>query len=215
MFGLFIISIIFMYWFMVYKDPNIMADLFERIKFKTGDIIVFHAYDNINPMFIGSYWGHIGVVFVDPDDPYKPMLFEAAMTDNMPHCPSYNKTGIMITNLKDRLEKYKGLVAFKELNVPIIDGLIRGFKEFIIYARSHMYYEKHVFQNGVAKKMGCVFNHGTNCGELVFLSLVKLGLLPMSKLKDCIAHHLRYVASLTTLQNNSYHETIRLNFNPF
>ena len=49
-------------------------------KFKTGDIILFHALDNINPIFIGTYFGHIGIVYIHNGEPY---LFEAAATKNM------------------------------------------------------------------------------------------------------------------------------------
>ena len=47
------------------------------------------------------------------------------------------------------------------------------------------------------------------------LSLIKLGLLPENVLDEKIAHHLLYVANLTTVQNNHYLKPIEITFNPF
>ena len=189
---------------------------FNSIKYKTGDIILFHAYNNINPVFIGSFWGHIGIVFVDPDVANaKPLIFEAARTSQMKNCSDTNRHGIMITDLETRLKKYPGLLACKILNRPVNPGLVRGFVDFMIYAKKNMHYNENIFHNVVKKKSGHGFNHGTNCGEIVVLSLVKLGLLPENILKSNTSHHLLYAARLKTLQNNYYHRPVELTFDPF
>jgi hypothetical protein len=186
------------------------------LQFKTGDIILFHAYDNLNPLIIGSFWGHIGIVYKDNDDPNSDtLLFEAASTTNIKECANYNKHGIMISKLKNRIEKYPGLTALKSLNKPVNDGIIRGFMEFIKYAKQNMYYNDKVIHNALTKKMGGSFNIATNCGELVILSLIKLALLPQNILKKNIGHHLLYVAKLKQLQNNHYLNPIEITFDPF
>lgn len=200
---------------MLANPPNLITKQFDTMTFKTGDMILFHAYDNINPVFIGSYWGHVGIVYKDPDTLNPPLLFEAANTTDMKNCPDYNKHGIMITDLKKRLEKYPGKLACKILNRPINKGIIRGMFEFIAYARKYMYYNKNIFYNSIKKKKGEKINNATNCGELVALSLIKLGLLPEKILGEKISHHLLYVANLTELQNNYYFTPIELTFNPF
>lgn len=210
-----LIICIFWLWYMLANHPKLLCKPFNEIRFKTGDIILFHAYDNINPVFIGSYWGHIGIVYKNPDTDDQPMLFEAARTSQMKNCPDYNKKGIMITDLKTRLEKYPGLVACKFLNRPVHDDIVRGMIEFIQYAKYNMYYNDDVIYNGIKKKKGEKLNNATNCGEIVVLSLIKLALLPEKVLGEKIAHHLLYAVNLTELQNNYYLQPIEITFNPF
>ena len=88
----------------------------NNINFKTGDMILFHAFDNINPIVIGSYYGHVALVYVDPDDPTKtPYTFEAAAVRNMHLNNTQNKKGIFFEKLHSRIEKYKGFAFYKEL----------------------------------------------------------------------------------------------------
>jgi hypothetical protein len=203
-------------WYMLANPPDLEHVIFNETLFKTGDLILFHAYDNINPVFIGSYWGHVGVVYIDPDDPNCiPYLFEALNINEIRCCPDYNINGIAFTNLKTRLEKYPGLVAHKPLNVSLQRGIAQGFKEFIQYAKTNMYYNDDIFFNGLKKTQGEPFHDGTNCGEIAILSLIKLGLLSIQILDKKITHHLLYVTCLETLQNNSYSTTKILDFNKF
>jgi len=212
-----IIIILIMYWswYMVLNSPILPCVKIEDMVFKTGDIILFHAYNNMNSMFIGSYWGHIGIVYVDPKTPDTPYIFEAARTSKMKNCPDYNKHGIMITKIKTRIKKYPGLIACKSLNSPVDKNNNIGFKEFIIYAKNHMYYNENIFMSGIQKKMGAAFTNGTNCGELVFMSLIKLGLLPESMFTEKILHHLFYTANLTNVENNFYHDPVEITISPF
>jgi hypothetical protein len=210
-----VIIMIYWSWEMLANPPKIKYVPFENTSVKTGDIILFHAYDNVNPVFIGSYWGHIGIVYKDPDNNTKPLLFEALKTSGMKQCPEYNKRGIAITDLKTRLERYPGLIAHKRLNRPVNPHIIRGFKEFMKYAKANMYYNEKIFHNAIEKKMGGKFTNSTNCGELVYLSLVKLGLLPEKALNKNLAHHLLYTSKITKLQNNYYDEPVCLTFNKF
>ena len=211
-----LILCIFWVWYMLLNHPNLPNIKLEDAQFKTGDMILFHAYDNINPIFIGSYWGHVGIVYVDPDIPNSnPVIFEAAKTSQMKNCPDYNKHGIMITDLKTRIEKFPGLIACKSLNLPLNPDLIRGFKELMIYAKNNMYYNESIFYNAICKKTGGYINNGTNCGEIVFISLIKLALLPENILDECILHHLRYVSNIEQLQNNFYNKPIEITISPF
>jgi hypothetical protein len=143
------------------------------------------------------------------------MLFEAARTSQMKNCPDSNKSGIIISDLKTRLEKYKGIVSLKSLNIPVQSEIIRGFTKFMTYAKSNMYYNESVISNAIGKKMGNRFTNATNCGEIALLSLVKLAILPQTILQKNIAHHLLYVAQLKQTQNNYYNKPIEITFNPF
>ena len=215
------VTIVFMivccwwYWYMTSNVPDMNRVMYENVDFKTGDMILFHAYDNINPVFIGTFWGHVGIVYKDPDANGRPVIFEAAKTSEMKRCPDYNKHGIMITDLQTRLEKYPGVIACKILNNPINNNVIRGFTDLMEYSKKNMEYYDDVFHNAIKKKLGDRINKYTNCGEMTLLSLIKLGLVPGNILDENMAHHLHYVTNIKQLQNNYYHDPIEITFNPF
>ncbi len=189
---------------------------YQDVKFKTGDMILFHAYDNINPIFIGTYWGHVGIVYVDPEDTSgRPVFFEAARINKGENCVEHNKTGIIVSDLQSRLEKYKGVVVYRPLNKHVAPDINRAFPEFMRFAKQNMFYNDAVISNGSKKLFGDPLNMGTNCGEMTFLCLIKLGLLPQSALKKNMAHHLRYVTRITELEDNHYDDRQRLIFNRF
>ena len=208
--------IVIWWWYMMVRKPDIKKNMFNNIKFKTGDIILFHSYKNLIPMYIGSYWSHIGIVYKDPDNnKSRPLLFEATRTSRMGYCSEYNKNGIIISDLQHRVERYPGMVSCKILNKPIRKSIIRGFNEFILYCKKNMVYNEKVFDNAFKKKIGGRFNHKTNCGELVLLSLVKLGILQQNILKKKIANHLIYVTYIKQVHDNYYHEPIELSIDRF
>ncbi len=182
------------------------ADIAPKVK--TGDMILFHALDNINPIFIGSYYGHVGTVYIDPDDPQQiPYIFEAFWPESMPF---YNGTqGVMLIPLAVRLNTYRGYCFYKELVNPLDPQVVREFKVFVDYAARNMQYNPQVFANAINKFIfGEALTHKTNCGELVFLSLIKLGLLPLAEFYNNRRHHLIYVSSLQNCVNNKYLEPV-------
>ena len=210
-----VVLFIFWFWYMIHSYPSLNSINLENITFKTGDIILFHAFNNTNAIFTGAYWGHIGIVYVYPEIPDMPFIFEANGMNDIPNYDESNKNGIIITDLYSRIEKYPGLIAYKALDKPIDPDIIRGFTELMIYAKENMYYNYNVFRNAIEKKIGGDFHHGTNCGELVYLSLIKLKLLPKEYFDSKLLHHLLYVTHVTDLQNNFYREPLIVNINPF
>ena len=78
-----------------------------------------------------------------------------------------------------------------------------------------MYYNEDVVYNAIQKKKGDKFNNGTNCGEIVTMSLIKLALLPESVANEKIAYHLLYVAQIEKLQNNFYNKPVEITICPF
>ncbi len=188
-----------------------------RHRFKTGDLILFHGLDNINPLFIGTYYGHIGVVYVDPEDTKaRPKIFEAFNTSDMPFFPKECSKGIVISDLKHRLNSYRGYSFYKELVIPIDVNIQNGFKSFIEYAIENMYYNKSVIINGINKLLlnECLCN-GTNCGELAYLSLIKLGIIPREELHNNRRHHLAWLAGIENLSNNAYRKPVYVLANYF
>jgi hypothetical protein len=209
------IIIIFWVWYMTRCLPKLDHFRYNDLSFKTGDMILFHAWNNINPVFIGCYWGHIGIVYNDPENSDPPLLFEAASVNNEKQFEDYNKNGIMITDLKSRLEKYPGLIACKILDNPVSSDISKGFYEFMIYAKNNMNYNNNIFTNSFNKLTGELINNSVNCGEITGLSLVKLGLVSIDTLYKKNPHHLLYVCNVKNLINNKYRNIIELTFNPF
>lgn len=191
----------------------------ENVILKTGDMILFKAYNNFNSIYMGSYYGHVGIIYIDPDDATQtPLLFEANGVEHMPLRDHHNKNGLFLTPLKDRIQKYKGRVFLKSLNKNIDENVVRNFRAFIDYCICNMIYDKKVVKSTVKKVLGlerCKKN--TNCGELTFLSLIKLNLLPISSYETSPSfHHLSYVTKLQHLHNNyKYFEPIEIIDHPF
>jgi len=208
-----ILMVVMVYVYYIYLcHPKFREIQYEELrasgKFKTGDIILFHALDNINPIFMGCYYGHIGVVFVDPDDPEKiPYLFEAASAKTMPLLDHHNKNGIFLTPMDIRMRKYSGFLFYKELSHEINPQTAREFKKFIEYAQKNMYYEYKVVQNCFKKGfLGEKPGDNTNCGEITMLSLIKLGLLDYERYNQSIFHHLKWMCYVTELDNEMHYK---------
>lgn len=190
----------------VYND-----DLINSETLKTGDIILFKAANNFNSIFIGCYFGHIGIVYIDPDDEQKiPYLFEATGIEGSHFREYHNQNGVFLTPLKERISKYKGRCWLKPLNRTLSENQIRDFRVFIDYCLYNMEYNKKVIVSSVQKFFGVnKCNKGTNCGEIVFLSLIKLGLLNMCEYDKPRGHYLRWMTNITKCENQyAYSNTI-------
>jgi len=217
-----IFLVLFIYIYRVYlnhpKFDQVQYEILRKMgKFKTGDLILFHALDNINPIFMGNYYGHIGIIYVDPDDPEQiPYLFEAASARTMPLMDHHNDRGIFMSRLDNRLRKYRGYIFYKELSHKIANVVSRSFKNFIQYAHEKMYYEYNVVRNGIKKGVCEAPGNNTNCGEIVFLSLIKLGLLSLDRYSQRVFHHLKWMCKIKNLDNDmSYFDPIYVIDHPF
>jgi len=199
----------------VYCPQVFIDDLIDSHVFKTGDMILFKASNNYNSIIHGGYFGHIGIVFVDLNG--TPYLFEANGIEKTPLRKHHSKSGIYFTPLEDRIKKYKGRCFLKSLNKELSTAAIDDFTKFIAYALKNMYYNYSVLKSGIKKGLGiekCL--HGTNCGEIVFLSLIVLGLLPVDVYDKCVFHHLRWMYSIRDLSDGYfYHDLIEIIDHPF
>lgn len=221
-FGIVIVALIaYIYYIQFYKGhyPKIFLDeLIDNKCLKTGDMLIFKAYNNFNSVFLGNYYGHMGIVYIDPLDPAQtPMIFEANGLETMPILNHHNKNGIFYSPLKERIQKYKGRVFIKSLNQPIPHNIDLDFKNFINYCMDNMKYEYAIIKSWIKKITGisrCSKN--TNCGEIVFLSLIKLGLLPETSYdKRPSFHHVADMSNLKILQNNAYNQPVEIIDHPF
>lgn len=212
-----VLFIIYIYYiqFNKIKCPQIHADDLIKSNFlKTGDIILFKACDNYNSIITTSYFGHVGIVVIDEGIP---MLFEATNDTNMNLKPFRCKNGIFYTNLYERIKKYKGTCYWRSLNKNIPEENIIAFHEFIAYAEDNFYYEKNVITSWFRKLIGLeICNFGTNCAELTFLSLIKLGLLDINKYTEYNWHYLRKMCSIRNLDNGyKYSDLFEIIVDPF
>lgn len=200
-----VILLVYIYFIQFYRikcDKVFNDDLIHSGLLQTGDMCVFKAYDNFNSPFIMSYFGHCGICYIDPVDG-TPMLFEANGIEHANLKSHHSRTGVFLTPLEDRIKKYKGRVFWKPLNKQLSPSTIHGFSQFIEYALRNMHYDYSVISSGAKKGFGVEHcTRGTNCGEMVFLSLIKLGLLPIDAYEKNMFHHLRYVTGLTNLTDN-------------
>lgn len=187
-------------------------------KLRTGDVILFKALDNWNGPFIGCYFGHIGVVWIDPDDPEQiPYIFEAAGTRGMYLLPGQNARGIFCETLTSRVQKYKGYTFYKQWKGPSVPiNIQRDFRELMKYASGNMQYEYDITLSSLMKGLGIEHcNNGTNCGELTMLSLIKLGILPFSEYERQRPHHLRDMCYMKEGIDGYYEEPLCIIFDPF
>lgn len=180
--------------------------------FKTGDIILFKACNNANAILIGNYYTHIGIIYVTNGIPY---IFEACGIEYMPLKPHHNVRGIFLTPLLPRISKYKGTVYWKRLEHELSVDVCNSFKQFIDYAIENMYYNYSFTHNALSKLMGEKYTLGTNCGELVLLSLIKLQLLPIESFDAACIHSLKLVSYLELVDNNKYLPLVKIIDHPF
>lgn len=208
--------LIWIYYMHFYKPntPEIFVDnIINEKTIKTGDLILFKAYNNIFPILHGCYFGHIGVAYILNGET---MIFEANGIENVPLLKHHSKRGIFLTPLKERVKKYKGFCYLKPLREPVSDIQIKEFDNFVKYALNNFYYDYNIVSSALKRWFGyerCGKN--TDCGQLAFLSLIKLGLLPIESYDQRILHYLKYVCNLEKVENNEFMPPIRMIDHPF
>lgn len=204
-----------MQYYKISVDKKIFVDDLTNVK--TGDMILFKAYNNFYSIVHGSYFGHVGLVFIDPDDSKQtPMLFEANGIEHTPLKEHHPRNGIFLTPLADRIKKYKGRCFIKRLEEELSKEEVLNFKEFIQYAQNNFQYDYNLAKSAFKKRLGykrCDKN--TDCGQITFLSLICLNLLDVEEYDKPLFNHLLYVNNLYELKNNAYGELEEIIDHPF
>jgi len=208
------ILIIFYIYFIQFRTLSGKTQFFDDIDFDTGDLILFKACNNANAIFIGSYYTHVGIVYKKDGKDY---IFEANGIEKMPLREHHNKRGIFVSPLKERVAKYKGYCWVKKLKInknrmskgetyyKIAKYNLEKFEEFMHFAVDNFHYEYNVFASALKKFFGIEkCNFGTNCGELVFLSMIMLGLVSPEEYEKNRLHYLIDVCNLTDTGHNGY-----------
>ncbi len=199
--------------FFDHPKGEILRPLIQKMNFKTGDIILFHALDNINPLFFGTYYTHIGVIYKKGD---QLLLFEAA-NPNREILLGSNSRGIILCDLETRLRTYRGYILYKELNMEVPLAAQQQLDTLIEYAVQNCYYNPYVIGNFIDKMVfGDNIHHGLNCGELVYLALVALGILPKKYFEENRKHHIRWLSRLGDIETGySYADPKYIYYDPF
>lgn len=204
-------------WYICFNHPGYEEVNYQSLihKFKTGDIILFHAIDNLNTAIIGSYYGHIGIVYKKNNKLY---IFEAFKYNKNKNYLNCNFNGVELSDLENRLKTYKGYCFYKELAKPVSVKNVENFEHFMKYALNNMRYQKNVIFHGIDKILcGGYLGEDTNCGELAYLSLISLGVLPSYYYHINKRHHLKYLANMTHTEggNNFYKKPYYITFKYF
>ena len=209
----FLISLILYFlinlYFYIITHPSYKVQPYSEVKdkLKTGDIVLFHALDNIFPTIMACYFTHIGIIYEHDDG--KKYLFEAFNPKMTPYYPKEISNGIICSELENRLTTYRGYICYKELGLPLKEEQKNQFKKFINYAQKNMFYYNNVVKNYYKK---VIYNEtlqtGTNCAELVYLSLISLNLLHPNEFSNNNKYHLKWLTELTNVCNNYYKEPV-------
>ncbi len=172
---------------------------------KTGDIILFKSLNNLNSVFMFNYCTHVGIVVKDPiltnNEPY---ILEASGVKDLKWEKPRTKRGIYFMPLKRRVGGYLGWVFHKPISKPITADMRLKMINFVFYALKNMSYDYNPVGSCFRKKFtGEKCGNRTNCGELVFLSLINMGLLNSQLWNKAVFHHLRWMTNIKKL-NNGY-----------
>ena len=199
------------------EDKIYMEKLLDNNILKTGDIILFKSTDNLHSLIFGNYFTHIGMVIVDEIlTNNKPYIFEAFNNkySEIPHDREdewnikYSK-GILFHPLDERLKRYRGYLYYKPLSKSITIKMHLKLINFVFYALNNMKYNKKIIKSILRKlfiKEKC--NNLTNCGELIFLSLIHVNLIDNSLWNHNILHYLKWVCDLKRLKNSYVYNPI-------
>jgi len=198
------------------KDENEKDEIITKCKVKTGDLILFKAMDNLYSVVIGNYFTHVGIVIIDDKlTNGEPYIFEATGIRKLQLRHNKSKRGIYCTPLLERLKRFRGYIYLKSLDNAILPMMHNNLLNFIYYALDNMDYEYNLARSCVRKLLGEACSDNTNCGELVFLSLINMDLLSEQywdstiKLKDL--HHLRWMCNIQNLNNDyKYNDIVEI-----
>lgn len=205
---LLLILIYILYYSYDINCPKINLNvLYEQKKFKTGDIILFKKQGSIYNYFFSSFFNHIGIVYVDPNEKtYSPKIFEILYVrdSNTIKISHYNQ--FHFDDLYYRMIAFKGHLYYKELNKKINEKIVKKFKEeFIDFAMENMYYEIKIPVMLISRKFLKEPHHyGTNCADIVLYSLIKLNLISYSELDNPKINNLNYLVNLKNTHSKNY-----------
>jgi hypothetical protein len=185
---------------------------------KTGDLILFKAYNNFVSIYACTYFTHIGVVYIDPEDATKtPYIFEANGIEGTPLLNHHNRSGVFFSPLEQRIKKYKGRIFYSALNKEVPALVQKNFTNFIHYSLSNMYYDMGMIKNSLKRLLKIESYHkGTNCSELAILSLICLEILDIDHYHNPKFHTMNWVCGLKKADNGyEYSELIECIDHPF
>ncbi len=197
-----IVIILIWIWYIKAEHPAFDVENIQymRQRAKTGDLILFHALDNVNGLFIGAYYTHVGVVYVDSNG--HQWLFEAFAPSGCYMVPGAATHGICLSDLVNRVSTYRGYVFYKELITPRNARQIAAFEELIDFALKNMWYDEAVLATFMDHMIyNAELTLGTNCGELTTLAMMAMGI---ARPKTNRIYFLHYVTGMSGYREPVY-----------
>lgn len=193
-----------------YFTPIVVPCLdLNNVKFKTGDLIFFKACDNIKSIPVHDYYTHVGIVV---EFNRKLYLFEAQNTEvhRIPRDPR----GIHVAPLLERITRYRGYSYVRFLNKELEPERKEYLYQFVDYALNNMWYTNSLEFNNIKKWLGLTkCGNNTDCSQLVFLSLIKMGLISIEEYSIPILNHVIYLSKKYNLLDGfCYSESYELLF---
>ncbi len=201
-----VIIVILILMFYLSSAPNaVTVDLnIMKSRVKSGDLVLFHAVDNMNSLFMFSYFTHVGIVYRPTTS--DPMIFEVFETKKKylsPHEHIPANPEVILSDFTERVRRYKGYVYIKHLESPLTQLQTYLFSDFVEKSKKNLHYEYQVIGNSIKKLLGYMYDSGTNCAEAVIRLLIRLDLLPTMILFDPPIHPMRFIAGCE-LTGNKY-----------
>jgi len=97
-----------------------------RNSLKTGDIVLFSGKGNISTGIkyaTRSRWSHVGMVLVLPEYDFT-CLWESTTLSDIRDVSGVLRRGVQLVPLSDRIQQYRGEIAFRKLLVNVPDDSI-------------------------------------------------------------------------------------------
>lgn len=189
-----LICVILVYYYFQWSEiPCAGLVRLENCQFKTGDILWMKATDNIYATPMLCRFTHVGVCVRCPMTGTV-YLYEAANPDLTKLLPHQVTNGIFVTNIKERISRYKGYCYLQPVNHEPSVEKINMLWTFIHDTATKFVYNKAPLLSAIRQAAGLQrMSYSTNCGELARLALIQLGILPRKSFDDGQFHCLWYL----------------------
>lgn len=168
----------------------------DSCPFRTGDLIWMKATDNNYAPLMACRFTHMGVIVRDPHDG-RAYIYEAAYPDLIKLQVNQRSRGIFWTDAITRIRRYKGHCYLQRIEQEPSALHIARLMRFIHATKNAFVYNDKPMLSAIRQGLG--LQHMTfhiNCGELVRLALIQLGILPNNNFDEPAFHILWFLQDI-------------------
>lgn len=207
--GLAICAIFVWVYYIYWRKLDLRILNLKNIRFKTGDLILFKNLSNKGCLVHGEYFLHVGIVVIMGN---VPMLFEADRSQNGKSPYLTNNRGIYLSDLPDLITRYRGKVFYKPISYELSPKQTHNLIAYIGDAFRDLSIDLVPVLTGLRRLIGInSLATEVNCGQLIYNTLCSADLISETDEDAPYLHHLKYVANLIWVKNNSYPEIFLIN----